>query len=138
MLESQILLAYPGRDYCEILDHVRTIDAVFFDGQKLNRPASFAEGFFFASQSGVDQTKHAIVRAILGLILHPFFLGNACSAKCSFGLCRALRHPSDHAFAEMAIEQNGIGPESVFSQFCQSAFCHTRVTLRQSTDEVSV
>ena len=56
----EVFVAGPRGDHSQIFDHERTINCVFFHGEKLNRAATFAHCFLFASKSGVDQAKHAL------------------------------------------------------------------------------
>src|SRR6266550_7043283 len=58
LLAREIFVAGPRGDHSQIFDHERTINCIFFYGQKLNRAATFAHCFLFASKSGVDQAKH--------------------------------------------------------------------------------
>src|SRR5206468_2721767 len=98
LLASEIFVSDPCSNHCKILNHVPTINCIFFHRKKLNCTLAFTQCFLSASKTSVNQPKHAQRGAIIWLGLHDLLLLGSCSSESRMCFGIVLRHPSDKTF----------------------------------------
>src|SRR5947199_7932491 len=69
LFAGEIFFTNPRSSHRQILDHDHAIDWVLFNGKKLDRAASFAQGRLLPPESGIDYSEHAPCRAVIWLSL---------------------------------------------------------------------
>src|SRR6266568_1856034 len=108
LLASEVFLTDPGSDHSEILNHMSAVDGIFCHGQKLNRPATLAQGILLSPKFSVYQTKRAESGAVIGLCLHNLLLSSTRFCKSGVGRRGVTFHASKQAFKEGSAKLNGI------------------------------
>src|SRR5207247_8659433 len=94
------------------------VDGIFCHGQKLNRPATLAQGILLSPKSSVYQTKRAESGAVIGLCLHNLLLSN--TGLCKSGVSRrGVTFPATkQAFIVGSDKLNAIRSGSFVTQDC--------------------
>jgi len=81
LFKSQILLARPGINNCEIGNQGRASGRILRQRQQFASVKPFAYGFFFVSDSGIDLAEKAPRRRVIGLIVDELFRNCASSGE---------------------------------------------------------
>src|SRR3954447_9730255 len=83
LLNRKIELAHPATNDSIIIKDVRSIERFLFRTRELNRAPTFAQGFFFSSESSVDQTEDT--KSCFGMWTHAnsFLLSRTRRGKSS-------------------------------------------------------
>ena len=92
LFAGEIVVANPCSNHRQILDHCDAVAPHPFPSVKLHRAPAFSQCFLFASKTGIDQTKHAQCRTVIGLGLDNFLLLRACSRESGLGSSIVLRY----------------------------------------------
>src|SRR6266496_3253317 len=108
------------------------VDGIFCHGQKLNRPATLAQGILFSPKSSVYQAKHAESGAVIGLCLHNLLLSSTGFCKSGVRRRSVTFHASKQAFRGGSAKYNGIRSESFITEDCEDPSGSDRVVLAKS------
>src|SRR6266487_4057439 len=132
LLASEVFLTDPGSDDSEELNHTSAVDEIFCHGQKLNRPATLAQGILFSPKSSVYQAKHAESGAVIGLCLHNLLLSSTGFCKSGVRRSDVTFHASKQAFKVSSAKLNGIRSGSFVIKDCEGASGSNGVVLAKS------
>src|SRR5438477_10318104 len=77
LFERQIFHVGPGVNHREVGNVGRAIHRVLADWQQFAGAAAFADSVFFAAKAGIDQSKPAPGRSVVGLIVQDLFFDGA-------------------------------------------------------------
>src|SRR6266700_2401672 len=132
LLASEVFLTDPGSDDSEELNHMSAVDGIFCHRQKLNRPATLAQGILFSPKSSVYQAKHAESGAVIGLCLHNLLLSSTGFCKSGVRGSGVTFHASKQAFKVGSAKYNGIQSESFVTKDCEGTSGSDRVALVES------
>src|SRR4029450_4689736 len=106
LFKSEISIANPGSDHCQIRYHPDTIHCIFFHRKKLDCAPAFAQRVFSPPETGVNQRKQPQRLAVIGLGLDDFLLFGACSNKRRTCFAFVFPHARDKAFYQWATKKN--------------------------------
>ncbi len=93
MFKSQILLARPGINNCEIGNQGRASGRILRQRQQFASVTPFAYGFLFASDSGIDLAEKAPCRRVIGLIVDELFRDSEGAITHTPGRVRSPHFP---------------------------------------------
>jgi hypothetical protein len=110
----------------------RPVDGIFARRRQFDSAAAFAQGVIFSAKPGVDKTKHAKCRAVIGLRVHDALLRGAGGCKAGVRRCRVTFPPCELAFTECAAELDGVRSVGIVTEIGECSLGRTSIALSRS------
>src|SRR5437764_7728618 len=110
LFDGEVALAHPGTDDSIIVKDVRGIESFLFRTRQLNCAPTFAQCFFFSSESSVDQTEDAKSCFGMWTRVNSFFLFRTRRGKSSPRSGLIPFHSCDRTFPVISIKRRRAHP----------------------------